>query len=189
MALFPLGILSAAGAGGVAGDYELIETQILGSAQASVVFSSLGTYSSTYKHLQIRVVARAAAAVSNESLRVRLNGDSGSNYSFHQLFGNGSSVGSSGSTSQTGASVILVAGDNDASSIFGAGVVDILDAYSTTKNKTLRGFSGNMPGAGLVLLRSSAYLSTSSTTSITLTSETAANLMTGSRFSLYGIKG
>jgi hypothetical protein len=50
---FPLGILSAAGAGGgVAGDYELISSEILGTTAASVTFSSLGDYAppiSTYK--------------------------------------------------------------------------------------------------------------------------------------------
>jgi hypothetical protein len=57
---FPLGILSAAGAGGgVAGDYELISSEILGTTAASVTFSSLGDYSSTYKHLQIRAVCLA----------------------------------------------------------------------------------------------------------------------------------
>lgn len=45
---FPLGILSAAGAGGVvAGDYELISTQILAATTNSVTFTSLGDFAST----------------------------------------------------------------------------------------------------------------------------------------------
>ena len=45
---FGLGFFATAGAG-AAGSFDLLETQVLGSAQASVTFSSLGTYSN-YKH-------------------------------------------------------------------------------------------------------------------------------------------
>ena len=182
MALFPLGILSAAGAGGgaFASDYDLLETQILGSTQASVVFSSLGAYSPTYKHLQLRVVYTDSSSASN----LRFNGDSGSNYSIHQLFGDGSSTGSGGATSQT--SLFLPITTNS-STQFGSYITDILDFGSTTKNKTVRSLGGFSSTGPYSLMRAGAYLSATAITSITILG--VGGLLTGSRFSLYGIKG
>ena len=189
MALFPLGILSAAGAGGVAfeSDYELIETQILGSSQASIVFSSLGTYSSTYKHLQIRGAVRGALGSTSESFNVRINGDTSSNYTQHGLFGNGSTVGSFASTSQTSAYAGQIAASSTTANAYSGFVLDILDAYSTTKNKTHRTLVGTASNFNNIALNSGAWLSTASITSITLYGGNA-NLAAGTRISIYGVK-
>jgi hypothetical protein len=187
MALFPLGILSAAGE--AAGAFELITTEILGSSQASVVFSNLGDYSSTYKHLQLRLIARSNGPSGDDALRLRFNADSGSNYSWHQLLGNGSSVNSNAATSQTGTYPAQIAANLAAANIFGGGVIDILDPYSTSKNTTVRGLSGTTGGSNVIMLRSGAWLNTASITSITLNGVDGGNLLAGSRFSLYGIKG
>jgi hypothetical protein len=145
MALFPLGILSAAGAGGVQGDYELIETYTLGSAQSQITFSSLATYASTYKHLQIRLAARSSRG-SSDTVGIRFNGVTSSSYSYHFLRGNGSAVSSGGGGTQTFMYGFDFPGTNSATSAFGAGVIDILDSFSTTKNKTIRTLGG-MNGA------------------------------------------
>ena len=178
---FPLGILSAAGGGVVGGNYDLIETTILGSAASSVTFSSLATYASTYKHLQIRYAVFNSTAY---WFALRLNGDTtNANYRSHRLVGNGSTV-SSGSQ----------AGDADGMPIFslygsstqpGSGIIDIIDAYSTTKNKTLRAFSRNSTD---VALSSGLYINTAALTSIELRTQ-GYDLQSGSRISLYGIKG
>lgn len=179
--LIPLGFLASA-SGGVDTDYELIETYVLGSSQANVTFSSLGSYSSTYKHLQVRMTSKATGSA---TIFGTFNGDTGANYVSHRLFGNGSTVTSDAHTSRNN----FFGGNNEDGTItssFSAGVLDILDAFSTTKNKTTRSFSG--VATPFVMLQSGAWLSTSSITSITL----APNLnsfLTGSRFSLYGIKG
>lgn len=190
MTLSALGIFSAAGAGGVAGTYELIESQILGSSQASITFSSLGTYSSTYKHLQIRAVARSTRASTNpEILGIRFNADSGSNYSYHQLYGTGSSVVSDAFTSQTSLYALRATGASVAANVFNAGVVDILDPYSTTKNTTTRSAQGGVETTNLVLLTSGAWYNTNSITSLELVPATGSSIVAGSRFSLYGIRG
>ena len=185
---FPLGILSAAGAGGVAGTYELIETQILGSAASSITFSSLATYASTYKHLQIRYVARESSTGLNTFMR--LNNDSGNNYSEHQLYSDGSGIGSTATASVNKPFIGSMASSTDPTNTFGAGIVDILDAFSTTKNKTVRTSSGNSPGvtaSRYIFLRSFAWYSTASLTSATVY-PTSADFVAGSRFSLYGIR-
>jgi hypothetical protein len=187
MTLSALGIFSAAGAGGVGGTYELIETSIVsGSSTTTVTFSNLGTYSSTYKHLQIRGVAKPA---SNANTYLRVNGDTGNNYAWHELFTYepATSVQSAGSTSQNHIKAIYADGTGTANS-FGAGVIDILDSYSTTKNKSVRILTGTTDDV-FITLRSGLWNSTASITSLTLTTSDGSNLVAGSRFSLYGIRG
>jgi hypothetical protein len=178
--LIPFGILSAAGIGS---DYELIETQILGSAAASITFSGLATYASIYRHLQVRAVAKTDTTANNGGLR--LNGDTGSNYAWHQLVAVPTSVVSAAETSQTSMQLFYLS-----TTEYGSAVIDLLDAYSTTKNKTLRILQGNT-ASSRVSLTSGLFMSTASTTSITLLANRSgsANYQTGSRFSLYGIKG
>ena len=184
---FPLGILSAAGAAVVdTGAYELISSTILGGTAASVTFSSLGDYSSTYNHLQLRYTAQTVGdATTLTAITFRLNSDTGENYTIHSLKGQGSSV---TSTSEVEITAIVL---NDSlprtsqTSKFGAGVIDFLEAFSTTKNKTIRTLYGaEVTGEKTIALHSAVWLDTDSITSIELSSTFGA----GSRFSLYGIK-
>jgi hypothetical protein len=195
---FPLGILSAAGAAvGFESDYELISTTVLAGTAASVTFSNLGDYSSTYKHLQVRAVVRASAAGDRVNGSWRMNGDTGNNYAAHHLLGTGSSVVSSALSSQNRANRAMgdatVPGAGATANSFGAIVVDFLDVYSTTKNKTSRTLSGQANGSNLRLgLFSGVWLNTASVTSITLLTDDSGgdyNWVAGSRFSIYGLKG
>jgi hypothetical protein len=187
MTLSALGIFSAAGAGGgpaFSSDYELIETSIVsGSSTGSVVFSSLGTYSSTYKHLQIRGAVKTNEGAVFDLIKVQLNGDTGNNYARHALLGNGSAVSSNAVT--TIGFVNFAAQGNTTANVFGGFVFDILDAYSTTKNKTTRALAGVTE----IRLSSGLWMNTASITSVTLSPEFGSLLIAGSRFSLYGIKG
>jgi hypothetical protein len=185
--LIPFGILSAAGALRE-GTYELITTTVLGTTAASVTFSGLGAYASTYKHLQIRVAARSSDANPGVGVYSRLNADAGSNYRSHYLLGNGSSVLSGTVATTSGLSGIIAAAGSTANN-FGVAVIDLLDPYSTTKNKTLRTLSGFTDAAQKRIdLQSSLWINTASLTSWQLIPE-LGNLVAGSRFSLYGIRG
>jgi hypothetical protein len=194
MTLSALGIFSAAGAGGVvAGTYELIQTYVLGSAQSEVVFSSLGTYSSTYKHLQIRWAAKSTRASNSSDFFWQMNGDTTqANYRSHILYGNGSIVQSLdyGSGIYYG-SIMQSFPGTTFSNVFASGVTDIIDAYAA-KNKTVRTLRGaNLSwydGSGDIGIASGVYFSTSALTSFTF-KDRLANIASGSRFSLYGIKG
>jgi hypothetical protein len=192
MTLSALGIFSAAGAGGVVADtsYELIESVILGTATPTITFSSLGTYSSTYKHLQLRAVARFSDSGADErGINLRLNADSGSNYGIHGLTANGASVSSYGAASANQIPIGQFPTGQTTANVFAPVVVDFLDVYSTTKNKTVRSLTGFI-GLSTIGLRSGVWLNTASLTSITLThTSTATDFVIGSRFSLYGIKG
>lgn len=173
----------SAGGGGAAADYELISTTILGSAAASVTFSGLGTSAAAYKHLQIRAVYKMDTA--SETALMQFNGDTATNYRVHRLTGNGSTV-TSADFGPKGSLVPLNA-TGTATGVFSTSIVDIFDFASTTKNKTVRSLSGRLDTATEINLYSGAWFSTAAITSITLPA-TAGNIVTGSRFSLYGLK-
>lgn len=188
MSLAPIGFFAAAGSGTL-GSMDLISTTILTGSQASVTFNVSGL-GSTYKHLQIRATARNTAGSGIGVLYAQFNGDTGSNYATHSLGGSNGSVFSSGSSSQTA----LYAGStpfaNQAANAYGASVIDIVDAFSATKNKTVRTLGGVPGGTDTeIRLMSGVWLSTAVLTSISLAAFSGYSLAVGSRFSLYGIKG
>jgi len=172
-------------------DYELITTTLITTDTASVTFSSLGDYSSTYKHLQIRATGRTAeATTSNRNIALRLNADTGSNYSAHSVRGNGTAVASTGISSQTSLQrEDFFVGNNATANIFGGAVVDVLDPYSSSKNTTIRILTGLNASASKISLMSGAWYNTASLTSIQIFVGNSENILAGSRFSLYGIRG
>lgn len=184
MSLLPLGILSSSGAGG-AGAFELISTQVLTGTASSISFSSIV---GTYKHLQLRVTARADTSWDNTAAYIRFNSDSGSNYAWHRLDGYGSGIGSSGVASQTAGVAGYFSDSSSASGIYGVDIVDIYDYASTSKNKTLRSLCGVVSSAKEIGLRSSLWASTAAITSIYYAPQ-GGSWVAGSRFSLYGVKG
>ena len=171
------------------GDYESIQTYALSSSQTTVTFSSIP---STYKHLQIRFIARnTGAGVDFDYAAIQYNGNnSTASYTYHVLSGNGASASSGGN----GTGVIgynlggyIVAGGVTANR-FGVGVIDILDYANTNKYKTTRVLSGwDNNGAGNIALISGLFLSTSAISSIAISSQTG-DLAQYSSFALYGIK-
>lgn len=183
------GILSASGAG-AAGAYEHIASTILSASQTTVTFSSIA---STYKHLQLRAVARSTRAANNRTLvRMRLNGDTGSNYAYHSLTGNGTSVSTDAASSAAFMQMIYFIPDNDSglANNFGAAVFDILDYASSSKNTTVRALGGNNSRFNSdISLDSGLWNNTAAVTSISLYPANGFDFAIGSRFSLYGIKG
>nr|DAL22185.1 MAG TPA_asm: hypothetical protein [Caudoviricetes sp.] len=168
------------------GSYELIETVTLSSSQSSVTFSNLNNYSSTYQHLQLRLITRDTRAATLAVLHAQFNNDTGSNYAAHRLIGNGSSV-SSANLSGVQFWLGYSPSNNAGSGIFAATVVDILDPFETTKNTTIRSFNG-FGGAAEFGLFSGAWLNTNSISSIKIYPQ-SDNFAQYSRFSLYGLKG
>jgi hypothetical protein len=183
--LLPLGILASASGG--AADFELISTTLVTSAVASVTFSSLNTAAAAYKHLQLRITERSSAAI-NSQMGIRFNGDSGANYSEHQLKGNGSSVTSYGGGSVNFAPMGTTVESGATANAFGARIIDILDFSQTTKNKTIREFAGAAVSPNNVAIYSAAWFNTAAVTSLEVFMN-SANIVANSRISLYGLKG
>jgi hypothetical protein len=192
--LIPFGILSAAGVSGeVPSDYELITTTILGTTAASITFSGLAAYASIYKHLQIRAVVRSdRAGLDRDLFYGRLNGDTGNNYSAHSLVGPGNAVVSFNAIPTSVFELFsYLPAATSTSGEFGAYVLDLLDAYSTSKNKTIRGLSSGTirSSESGIILTSGVWRNTNAVTEAVLFSGTSNSFIAGSRFSLYGIRG
>jgi hypothetical protein len=187
MAPWFFGYLGAAGGGGGTLAFDLLETTTLTTATSTVTFSGLGSYASDYDHLQVRFVTRTNRNSSADVVIMTLNGDTGSNYSWHSLGGNGGAVESTAGSSQVKINTVVVAATFSQGSAMGAGVLDILDFGNTNKNTTVRGLGGNTNGNDVKLI-SGAWYNTAAVTSITLDQNIGTTFDSTSRFSLYGIK-
>ena len=178
------------GGGGGGGSFESIATASGTGSAGTIVFNSIP---STYKSLQLRILARDTTTSSaTNNLKIQFNGDTGANYiGYHTLSGNGSAASANGYGATNYAYFLSVIAGSDASNTttYGTAIVDIIDYTNTSKYKTLRNFGGfDRNGSGYSVLGSAAWMSTSAINSITLTPDSTA-YATGSTFALYGIKG
>lgn len=188
-----LGIWASAQQGTFSGSFESIATVTVGAGGASsVTFSSIP---STYKHLQIRVMAKSTdtGTVGVDNLIMSFNSDTTyTNYRSHYLDGNGSAV-ASGSIQASGYYIYasdIANSKTGQTSMFGVAVIDILDYANTNKNKTVRSINGeDLNGAGSVNLLSGLWLNTNAISSIVLNPITGPNFAQYSSFALYGIRG
>jgi hypothetical protein len=172
--------------------YESISTVTVGSGGAATI--SFSSIPSTYKHLQIRIMARSnRATFPVDDPVMQLNGDTGSNYTNHTIYGDGATTGTFASAPRSN---IRGAGSlaSSAGSGWSAGVVDILDYTNTNKYKTVRwlqGFdtNGTVAGyGGLVVFTSGSWMNTAAVTSISFEVEGSRSYTEYSSFALYGIK-
>lgn len=166
------------------GAFDSLATISLASATTSVTFSGIP---SGYKHLQIRFTAKSTAAGDSEPPFARFNGDTSSNYAYHNFIGNGSSIIPQESASTTGMYIGRVPASNFADTYTGASIIDIADYASDSKykvTKTFAGFDGN--GSGGIYLLSGLWMNTAPITSITIYN--TGNFIIGSQFALYGVK-
>ena len=164
------------------GTYTLIASNTLGSAAASVTFSSIP---STYTDL-VLVINAADNAVANVYLQMG-NGsiDTGSNYSNTILTGNGTTVYSARNSNAT---KILYAyeGTPPTSPSFGTYIIHFMNYSNTTTYKTVlsRANSASSGTDAIVGL----WRSTSAINQIQLSAQGATTYSTGSTFTLYGVK-
>ena len=171
--------------------YESIATVTVGSGGAAdVEFTSIP---STYTHLQIRGIARTdRTAYFLDFGKMNFNSDTGSNYTTHHLYGDGSGAFTFADVNIAYTSILRFTGvaSPTPSDTFGAFVVDILDYKDTNKFKTIRNLGGaDTNGAGELGLFSGLWRSTSAITSITIAPGGGTQFNEYTQFALYGIKG
>jgi hypothetical protein len=190
----PLGILAVAGAGGAVGAFDLLETSLISSNTPSVTFSNLGNYSS-YKHLHIRLVGRTNRADFQDRIAIRYNGRTGTTYVSHVLQSDGTNVTSAVATATqfiytTGSNGFNLFAASETANWFGAALIDILDFSNSSKTKTLRMLSGAPNGTQIksAIISSGFEATAEAITSITLLPQ-FGDWVSGTRISLYGIKG
>ena len=158
-----------------------IATNTLTAVASSVTFSSIP---STYTDL---VLVLQGSFDSADDVRFRFNGDTGSNYSYTNLYGTGSSAGSFRAANQTSGigdfygNVTTTLGNS-------VQIFQFMNYANTTTNKTVL-IRSNQAGSG-VDATGNLWRSTSAITSITFAkgSSMSGTWQSGSTFTLYGIK-
>jgi hypothetical protein len=163
-----------------ANDFDSIATVTPYTTTTTVVFSSIP---STYRHLQLRATAASAAAA---NMVIRLNGDTGTNYSWHFLEGNGATTSAGGSVSN---GYMLGPVTTNTASAYTGIIIDILDYKDTNKNTTVRTLSGvDLNGSSTWLnMFSGAWFNTAAVNSISIT-VSGTTFAANSHWALYGIK-
>ena len=155
--------------------YEVISTQTLGSAAATVTFSSIPQ---TYTDLVLVVSTQVSV---NSDILVRFNSDTASNYSYTTLRGDGTSASSARNSNATSLGIL----SGDPSLNFSTYITNIFNYTNATTYKTTvtRTNTGDRTGAIVGLWRATPAAVT--TVEVRTASGTFA---TGSTFTLYGVK-
>ena len=153
--------------------YTPLATQTLGSAAASVTFSSI---SGAYTDLVLVVNANITSGT--EDIALTFNGDTGSNYSRTVLLGDGSTAQSARSSSQAR---IAIGGF---SSTIGNAIVSIQNYSNATTYKTALA-RGNLSTTGAYAVVG-LWRNTAAITSVGVAT-TGSTWTSGSTFTLYGI--
>lgn len=172
---------------GPAGAMAFIQTQVLGSSQASVTFSSIPA---TYEHLMMLWTARGTDS-GNPDIYMQFNGDTGANYDRELLVGVGAAPSSGPAVAQTAIQAIgTMPGSTATAGRAAGGTIKIMSYARTTFWKTAVGDFSDIRATGsgneLAGMTGGIWRSTAAITSVTLL-PSAGNFLTGSVFSLYGI--
>jgi hypothetical protein len=164
--------------------YEPIATTTLGSAAASVTFSSI---SGSYTDL-VLIVNGYNATGTGLPCRMRFNSDTGSNYSITNLVGDGTTASSGRASNQTQAFVGYSVGWDNNSSEPTFFIANIQNYSNTTTYKTTlvrnNQPTGDFPGTEAIV---NLWRNTSAINNIEIYLN-SGTFSTGSTFSLYGIK-
>ena len=160
--------------------YTPIATNTLGSSQASVTFSSF----SGYTDLVLVCSIISVGTPGGQSSSLQFNSDTGSNYSYTRLDGDGTTAASGRSSNNT---TIYLSGNGEASTtVPSTTITQIMNYSNTTTYKTILS-RGSWNGTSKETdTRVGLWRNTNAITSISILAY-ASNFASGSTFSLYGI--
>jgi hypothetical protein len=153
--------------------YTPLANVTLGTAAASVTFSSIPA---TYRDL---ILVMNGTPSTGSYAFLRFNGDTGSNYNYLFMYGDGSSAVSQSFTSQTQGYI----GNIDAT-VRTTFIAQVMDFSATDKHKTF--LSRNGQAAGLVIATAGRWANTSAVTSMSVNIN-SGTFSTGHTFNLYGV--
>ena len=157
--------------------YEPIATTTLGTAAASITFSSIPA---TYTDLRVVLVGTVTSIV---DLIMQYNSDTATNYSYTRLFGNGSSAQSDNATSNGN---IRLSVGNPSTTIPFMITSDLFSYAGSTFKTCLNSTSQDTNGGGATGRIVGLYRSTSAVTAISLTAS-GSTWKVGTTATLYGI--
>lgn len=155
-----------------------IATQTLGSAAASITFSSI---SSAYTDLRVVLVC---TNVSGADTYLRFNGDTATNYSVTTLTGDGTTAASGRLSSITGLDPNSTVG-NTSTTVPSLLTWDIFSYAGATNKTALLTASEDFNGSGTVIRAAGLWSNTAAITSIAITP--SSNFNAGTTATLYGI--
>jgi len=159
--------------------YDKIATTTLGSAAASIDFTSIPA---TYTDLRIILVGTAATS---SYPWMRFNGDTASNYSDTYMYGSGTGVVAARNANITAWYMGAWTFSTTIPSLF---TMDIFSYAGSTYKTGLSTGSTDYNGSGFTDAIVSLWRSTSAITSIKIFSDAGYNLNAGTTATLYGIK-
>lgn len=193
MSLILLGILnSQAAAAGGAGAYDLLDSTTLSSSASDISFTGLDTLAADYTHLQIRGLLKNTTDLNGlNNWELEFNNYTTNRYHSSYLFTNGSVVtdGNRNTVDSLYFSNGLVRSAAAEASIYGSFVLDIMNFADATQGTSVRGLLGAVATTEDMLQVHGGYLDNNQAiTSIKIRSVIDL-LASGSRVSLYGIKG
>ena len=165
----------------MANTFELITTITVGTAVASVEFTSIPA---TFTDVLVLGSCRLTRATNGGQLNVNFNGSS-ANFTGIDLWGNGSTV----STNSSGAEVALVPGANTTASTFSNFQLYVPNyAGSTNKSFSSDFVSENNATAGYDGFVAGLWSQTAAITAIKFLDNGVGNIDVNSTFYLYGVK-
>lgn len=176
--------LNASGAVSGAGSEVFISEQSI-SGVSSVTFSSIP---STYRDIRVILRARGTQVAANTQVNITVNGDTGANYDYMTLRGNGATA-STNSAAAASAWALQLSAANAPAGVSGTVDLMISDYTGTTFQKDGWAANNMKNGTGIGNLFSQFtsvfWRSTAAITSITFTLA-SGNFATGSTATLYG---
>jgi hypothetical protein len=156
--------------------YTPLATVTLGSSASSVTFSSIPA---TYRDLVLVLHALGSTTI---EARMRFNGDTGSNYSFVGMIGDGTGATSPSTASRV--NIILSSAARATVTDYLQVKASVMDYSATDKHKTV--LSRSNQAAGATEAFANRWANTSAITSLEIATDTGTWAV-GSTFNLFGI--
>lgn len=152
--------------------YDLLDSTTLSSSAASVTFSSINQ---SYRDLVL--IVDSSGFASSNNLLFRVNSDTGSNYSYVVMNGNGSSANSFSGTSTSGRCGFVGTGNFNY-------ILQFQDYSATDKHKPVLARCND--ATARVSATANRWANTSAISSVTLITDTS-NFPSGTTAYLYGV--
>jgi hypothetical protein len=166
---------------------ESIATYALTSSQATITFSSIPA---TFKHLQVRMLARTDVNGATDNIQIYFNGDTSNAYSRHQFTSDFGSPASATADPDQPLFTGTIGGNTNNANVFGLAIIDVVDYSVSGKLKATKAFTGvDYSTNGYMTQHSGTWNNTGVITSVSIAKQSGSNFVSGSRFALYGLKG